>query len=69
MIHAGLVNMTRSILGDVGIPDMAVVMEARGIRTVDATRPGVVVVLDFFAEGKHLVIDDVVATVCCNSIL
>jgi len=69
MMHAGLVGMIRSIFKDVGIPDMAVVTEGKGLQIADATRIGDVVVLDFFAEGKHLVIDVVVTTVYLNSIL
>jgi hypothetical protein len=48
---------------DVGMPDMAVVIEARGLRAADASKPRDVVVLDFFAEGRHLVVDAVVTTV------
>jgi len=62
MIHAGLVGVIRSIPRDVGIPKLASVTEARGLRSADATMPGDVVVLDFFAEGMHLVIDAVVTT-------
>jgi hypothetical protein len=42
---------------------MAVVTEARGLRAADASRPGDVVVLDHFAEGRHLVINAVVTIV------
>jgi hypothetical protein len=69
MMHAGLAGVIRSILKDVGIPDMVVVTEARGPRTTYATRPGDVVVLDFFVEGKYLVFDVVVTTVYRNTIL
>ena len=41
----------------------------RGLRTADATRHGDLVVLDFFAEGKHIVIDAVVTTVFINTTL
>ena len=50
MMHAGLVGVLVSILKDVGIPDMAVVTKARGLRAADASRLGDVVVLDHFAE-------------------
>jgi hypothetical protein len=63
MMHARLVRAIRSVLRDVRIPDIVVLIEARGLRIADATRPGDVVVLDFFAEGKHLVLDVVVTTV------
>ena len=66
-MHAGLAWVFRLILKDVGIPDMVVVTEARGLRYVDASRLGDVDVLDFFAEGRHLVIDAVVATVYRNT--
>jgi hypothetical protein len=69
MMHAMLVGVIRSKLRDVGILDMVVVTEARGLRTTDVTRPGDCVVLDFFAEGKLLVIDDVITTVYRNIVL
>ena len=69
MMHAGLVGVLVSILKDVGIPDMAVVKEARGLRAADASRPDDVVVLDHFAGGRYLVIDAVVTTVYRNTIL
>jgi uncharacterized protein YacL len=43
--------------------------EARGLRSGDATRPRDLVILDFFATGKHLIIDGVVTTVYRNSFL
>ena len=48
---------------DVGVPDKVVVTEARGLRAADASRPKDVVVLDFFAEGRHLMVDVVVTIV------
>jgi len=63
-MHAGLVGVLRSMLMDFGILDMDVVT---GLRSADASRPGDVVVLDFFAEGRHLVIDAVVTTVYRNT--
>ncbi len=48
---------------------MAFVKEARGLRATDASRPEDIVVLDFFAEGRHLVVDAVVTTVYRNTIL
>jgi len=38
MMHVGLANVLVSILKDVGEPCMAVVTEARGLRTADASR-------------------------------
>jgi hypothetical protein len=68
-MHAGLVGVIRFILKDVWIPDMAIITKARGLRRANATRLGDVVVLDFLAEGKHFVIDVVVATVYRNIVL
>ncbi len=47
----------------------AVVTEARGLRAADRSRPGDVVALDFFADGRHLVIDAVMTTVYRNTVL
>jgi len=69
MMHAGMVSVIVSILKDGGVPDMAIVTEARGLRDADATRPVDVVVLDFFADGRHLVIDVVVTTIYRHTIL
>jgi hypothetical protein len=48
---------------------MAVVTKARGLRFADASRHGDVVVFDFFAEGRHLVVDVVVTTMYRNTIM
>ena len=69
MMHDGLVNVMFSILKDVGVPVMAVVIETRGLRAADASKPGDVVVLDFFAEDRHLDLDAVVTKVYRNTIL
>ena len=69
LLHADLIGILLFIPKDVGVPDMAVVTEARGLRSADATSHGDVVVLDFFVEGRHLVIDVVVTTVYRNTIL
>ncbi len=50
MMHAGMVGVLRSILWDVGIPDMVVVIEARGLRCADATMPGDVSDLDILPK-------------------
>ena len=68
-MHYGLVEVLKSIIKDVGIRDMAVVTEARGLRSSYASRPGDVVVLDFFRDGQHLVIDVVVTTIYRNTVL
>ena len=69
IMHYGLVQVLKSIIKDVGIPEISVVTEARGLRSSYASRPGDVVVLDFFRDGQHLVIDAVVTTVYRNTIL
>jgi hypothetical protein len=48
---------------------MVVITEVRGLRAANATKPGDVVVLDFFAEGRHLVTDATVATVYRTTII
>ncbi len=68
MMHSGLVDVLVSIPKDVGILEMAIVTEARGLRAADASRPGDVVVLDLFAKDSHLVVDSVVTTVYRNAI-
>jgi hypothetical protein len=69
MMHAGLVGVIRYILKDVGISDLAIVKKARGLRSGDAAKHVYVVVLDFFAEGIHLVIDAVVSIIYLHTIL
>ena len=44
-------------------------MDARGLRSSDASRLGDVVVLDFFRYGQHILIDAVVTTVYRNTVL
>ncbi len=51
LFHAGLVGVIKAILREAGVPDAAVVTEARGLRSADRSRPGDVVALDFFADG------------------
>ncbi len=48
MMHSRLVGVLFSILKDVGVLDMDVVAEARGLRAADTSRQGDGVVLDFF---------------------
>jgi hypothetical protein len=69
LFHAGLVGVIKSILREAGVPDAAIVTEARGLRAADNSRPGDVVALDFFADGRHLVIDAVMTTVYRNTAL
>jgi hypothetical protein len=69
MMHAGLVIVLVSILKDMGVPDMAVVTKARGLRFADASRHGDVVVIDFFAEDRYLVVNVLVTTIYRNTIM
>ena len=67
LFHAGLIGIIKSILPEAGVPDAAVVTEARGLRAADRSRPGDVLALDFFADDRHLVIDAVMTTVVYKS--
>jgi len=69
MMYAWLVGTIRYILKDAKIPNMADVTWARGLRTVDASRHGNVVVLVFFVEGRHLVAGVVATTLYRNIVL
>ncbi len=69
IFHAGLVGVIKAILKEVGVPDASVVLEARGLRATDKSRSGDIIALDFFADGRHLVIDAVMTTVYKNTIL
>jgi len=51
------------------VPDASVVLEARGLRPADRSRPGDIVALDFFADGRHLVIDAVMTTMYKNTVM
>ena len=67
-MHAGLVAVIVAILLMAGIPKSSIVEEKKGLRP-DRTRPGDVVVLNFYGPGRHLVIDVVISTVYRNTIL
>ena len=67
-MHAGLVAVIVAILLMAGVPKSSIVVEEKGLRP-DPTRPGDVVVLDFYGLGRHLVIDAVISTVYRNTIL
>jgi len=69
LFHAGLVGVIKTILRESGVPEASLVLEARGLRAADSSRPGDVVVLDFFADGRHMVIDAVMTTVYRNTVL
>ena len=66
LLHSGLVNIIKTCLRDAGVPEASIVLEARGLRATDPSRPGDAVALDFFAYGRHLVIDAVITTVYRN---
>ena len=65
-MHVGLVGVLISILMYVGVPEIVVVIEARDLKATHASRLGDVVVLNFFVEGRHLVVD-VVSTATLSS--
>ena len=69
LLHDGLVGVVTSILKEVGVPDATVVVEARGLRAADRSKPDDYMALDFFAQDMHLVIDAVVTTMCMNTFL
>ncbi len=69
LFHAGLVGVIKNILKEARVPDALVVLEARGLRAADRSRPGDVVALHFFADGRHLVIDVVMTTVYKYTVL
>jgi len=69
LLHACLVGAIKLILNEAGVPDASVVQKARGLRATDRSRPGDVVALNFFADGRHLVIDFVMTTVYRNIVL
>jgi len=63
-MHVGLISTFQNVLIEAGVPTSATVAEARGLRRrEDMTRPCDIVVLDYYAHGHHLVLDDVITTV------
>ena len=69
LLHDGLVGVIKSIPKDAGVPDVSVVVEARGLRATYHSRSNDIVALDFFAENRRLAIDAVVTTIYRNTIL
>ncbi len=63
LLQSGLVGVIKSCLRDAGVPEAAIVPEARGLPAADPSRPGDVVAFDFFADGRHMVIDGVITTI------
>jgi len=67
-MHAGLITTLQKVLKEAGVPTTATLTEARGLRgRQDRTRPGDIVVLDYHAPGRHLLLDGVVTTVYRNT--
>ena len=54
LLHSSLVNIIKTCLRDASVPEVSIVLEARGLRASDRSRPGDVVALDFFAEIEHI---------------
>jgi hypothetical protein len=51
------------------VPHASVLLEARGMRATDMSRSRDIVTLDFFVDGRHLVIDAVMTTMYRNTIM
>ena len=59
-MHAWLIFVMQRVLKEAGVPTSATLTEARGLRGgVDMTRLGYIVVLDYIAPRKHLLLDGV----------
>ena len=50
-MHAGLVSVIVTILLMADVPKSSIVLEKKGLRSCDHTRPGDIVALDFFYLG------------------
>jgi len=68
-MHHGLIKTLREIMEECGVPKACIVHEARGMRPGDQSRPTDIVVVDFAAAKRHLIIDGVITAVFRNSIL
>ena len=67
-MHAGLITFLQKVLYEARVPTSATLTEARGLRGGgDKTRPMDIVVLDYHAPGKHLLLDGVVTTAYKNT--
>ena len=64
-MHAGLIACLQGVFKDAGVSASATVIEARGLGGGEdrTSRPGDIVVLDYVAPDKHLLIDGVVTNV------
>jgi hypothetical protein len=56
-MHNGLVRALESVVADDSVPKTFVVVEARGLRSTNATRPGDLVTIEFYFFAMHLIID------------
>ncbi len=62
-MHAGLISCFQKFMLEVGVVASTTLAEARGIRgPTDNSRLGDIVVLDYVAPDKHLLLDGVVTT-------
>ncbi len=67
-MHVGFMSTLYKVLHEAGVLTFATLTEARGLRgRVDKTRPGDIVVLGFYAHGRHLLLDGVDTTVYMNT--
>ena len=67
-MHDGLVSTLSKVLHEAGVPTSATLSEARGLRGKgDNSRPGDIVVLDYHAPGRHLLLDGVVTIAYRNT--
>ena len=67
-MHGGLISTLQKVLHEAGVPTSATLTEARRLRgRMDKTRPGDIVALEFYAHGRHLLMDGVVTTVYRNT--
>ena len=64
----GLISTLQKVMQEAGLPTSATLAEARGLRgREDMTRPVDIVVLDYYAPGRHLMPDGVVTTAYMNT--
>ena len=68
-LHSGLMKQLVVILKAAGVHPDRIRIEMRGLRASDRSRPGDVVVLDFYGPDHHLVIDDAATSIYRNAVL